>query len=240
MSDKKRGFILIDKQSGWTSHDVVSKLRGITGIKKIGHAGTLDPLATGLLIVAIGREATCKLETYMKADKVYLVTGIFGSVSTTYDADGVLSDFVPGNGDNLSSRERLPSREEFESKLNFFKGQQQQIPPMYSAKKIDGKKLYELARLGKSVERKPCEIFIYENKLIRYDYPEFDLSVQCSSGTYIRTLVHDIGYAFGLGAYVSVLRRIRSGNFHVDSAYKINDLNSENIWDKLYTLADFI
>ncbi|MBU1613046.1 tRNA pseudouridine(55) synthase TruB, partial [Patescibacteria group bacterium] len=154
-------FVLIDKPVGWTSHDVISRLRKKYGIKKIGHSGTLDPFATGLLIVGVGRDATKRLDEFKKMPKVYVATIHLGAVSDTHDKMGKIE--LTMSNEQLTN---LPSRNDVEDVLKRFVGKQLQTPPMYSAKKIQGKKLYELAREGITVERKPAEIEIYDIKLL--------------------------------------------------------------------------
>jgi tRNA pseudouridine55 synthase len=218
MKIKLNTFILIDKPKGWTSFDVVAKIRRLasqqSGVKKIrvGHAGTLDPFATGLLIVGVGREATKRLDGFKAQKKVYVAELTLGQVSDTYDSAGVISDV------NL---EEKPNKSQIKEALYGFLGQQKQIPPMFSAKKINGKRLYELARQGKEVERKPSDIEIYNIKLKRYKYPRLVIKVECSTGTYVRSLVNDIGQKLGVGAYCQELRRTRIGKHGVWRAGKI-------------------
>lgn len=216
---EKSGFILIDKVSGPTSHDVVHQLRKLTGIKKIGHAGTLDPLASGLLICAIGRAATKRIDSIVKQDKAYDAELILGATSDTYDSQGVIKS---------SSKAEIVSPEDFARVLVRFRGAQEQVPPMFSAKKVGGKKLYELARQGIEIERKACQILINKLELTAYEWPKASLKVECSSGTYIRSLVADIGQALGVGAYMSALRRTRIGVFDIEKAVKMSELSKEN------------
>ncbi len=210
-------FLLIDKPKDWTSHDVVAKIRGMarkeTGIKKIkvGHAGTLDPFATGLLIVGIGRDATKRLDEFKALPKTYVATLKLGATSDTQDSDGII--IQTPDTDN-----QTPSIEEVNQILKSFIGKQKQIPPMYSAKKVGGKKLYDLARQGIEIERQPSEIEIYNIKLLDYKYPDLKIEVDCSTGTYIRTLAHDIGEKLGCGAYCDELRRTRIGEYEVEDA----------------------
>lgn len=227
------GFILIDKPAGMTSHDVVDRLRRISGIKKIGHAGTLDPFATGLLIMGVGREATRQLDRFLKLDKEYIATLKLGAVSDTYDRDGVITK----NTENKKTLKTL-SQEEIENVLEDFRGEIDQVPPMYSAKKVKGKKLYELARQGKEIERKSVRIKIYELRIKNYNFEEGLLSIICrvSSGTYIRSLGHDIGAQLGCGAYVDELRRTSIGSFQVTDAAMLAELTSENWQSYLKTL----
>lgn len=214
----KSGFILIDKPSGMTSHDVVSRLRKITGIKKIGHAGTLDPMATGLLVVAIGRESTKKISQYVKLDKVYEAEITLGSETDTYDAEGVITEVS----------KNVPEQERVHEVVNSFLGKQQQVPPMFSAKKIKGKKLYDLARRGEVIERQPVDIEVFSINVMSYGYPVINITVHVSSGTYIRSIAHDIGERLGVGGYLSMLRRTRIGEFDISSAMILDDLTSDN------------
>jgi tRNA pseudouridine55 synthase len=213
------GFLLIDKPAGFTSHDVVAKLRRITGIRKIGHAGTLDPFATGLLVVGVGRAATKHLGELMGHDKEYEAKAVLGAVSDTQDLTGQLTG---------APVENWPSQETLDRILPDFQGAIDQIPPMYSAKKVKGKKLYELARAGEEIERKPRQVTIHELELRDYTPPHLTFRVHCSAGTYIRTLAHDIGQALGTGAYLEMLRRTKSGDYHVDQAVQLDQLTPEN------------
>lgn len=214
-------FLLINKISGPTSHDIIDKLRQITGVQKIGHAGTLDPFASGLLIVAIGRESTRQISKFVKLDKEYLATLKLGAVSDTYDRTGRKQLTI----DNLQLTES-----EIERVLKKFIGKQKQIPPMFSAKKVKGKKLYELARQGIEIEREAQEVEIYNIELLEWLNVNCQLSiiVKCSSGTYIRTLAHDIGQALKCGAYLQKLVRTKIGEFKLEDAVEINKLNKNN------------
>ncbi len=217
-------FLLINKPVGPTSHDIIDKLRQITGIQKIGHSGTLDPFASGLLLVAVGRELTRKLSKFVKLDKEYVATLKLGAVSNTGDRTGRRQLMV----NNL----RL-SENEIKKVLERFVGKQKQIPPMFSAKKFKGKKLYELARQGIEVKRKPQKIEIYKIKLLKWSNRENKLSivVKCSSGTYIRVLGHDIGKELGCGAYLEELTRVKIGRYKLSDAIGINKLDKDN-WRK--------
>ena len=215
-------FIFIDKPKDWTSHDIVAKIRGIarkeTGIKKIkvGHAGTLDPFATGLLIIGIGRESTKKLDDFKALKKTYIATIRIGATSDTQDSTGKIIK-------NINSENLTPDIEQINEVLKTFVGKQKQVPPMYSAKKVDGKKLYDLARKGIEIKREANEIEIYYIKLLEYNYPNLKIEVNCSTGTYIRTLAHDIGIKLGTGAYCDELRRTKIGQYSVDKAEKISE-----------------
>jgi tRNA pseudouridine55 synthase len=213
------GFILINKPTGITSHDVVDKLREITRIKRIGHAGTLDPFATGLLILGIGREFTKKLSIFQKKDKEYIATLRLGAESDTFDKEGKIVE---------KKIEKIPERKEIEEVLESFLGEIEQIPPAFSAKKIKGKKLYELARKGIKVKAKPQKVKIYEISILEYKFPYLKIKVNCSSGTYIRSLANDIGKKLGCGAYVEELMRTKIGEFSVKEAVELSKLNSQN------------
>jgi len=214
-------IILIDKPAGWTSFDVVAKIRGaarvVTGNKKIkvGHAGTLDPFATGLLIVLIGNE-TKNQDNYMKQDKEYLASLRLGATSTTGDPEGVIEELSISNL-------QFPNKEQITKVLETFVGEISQIPPIYSAIKVDGKRAYKLARAGETPEMKPRLIRILELRITNYEYPELKIIVKCSSGTYIRTLAEDIGKALGTGAYLTSLRRTKIGDFDVQDAQTVDE-----------------
>jgi tRNA pseudouridine55 synthase len=221
------GFLLINKPADWTSHDVIAHLRKVTGIKTIGHAGTLDPFATGLLIVGVGREATKQLGILIKHDKVYEATFILGATSDTGDLTGKIIRSVGANG----SSPKLPTEKEIREILKLFIGEQLQIPPMFSAKKFGGKKLYELARQGQTVERQPSQITIFSIELLDYNWPELKIKIHCSSGTYIRVLAQDIGEKLGVGSYVSELKRTAIDRYLLTEAIDLNDLTKDN-WEK--------
>jgi tRNA pseudouridine55 synthase len=216
------GFLLIQKPVGITSHDVVERLRKITGIRTIGHSGTLDPFAEGLLIVGIGREATKRLGEFQKLDKTYIATLRLGAVSDTYDKTGNILSLVPSRQSTKNNRPRLS---QIIHCLSSFTGAIEQIPPMYSAKKIHGKKLYELARQGKEIERKPHTVTIHSLEILHYDYPFLSIKVGCSSGTYIRSLGHDIGQRLGCGSYLLTLIRTDIGKYSLKDATKLQDLS---------------
>ena len=199
------GIIIIDKPAGWTSMDVCAKLRGMFHEKRVGHAGTLDPLATGVLPVFIGR-ATRAVEFAADSDKEYIAGLKLGVVTNTQDTTGEI----------LEERPVEVSGEQLRAVLEQFKGDIEQIPPMYSAIKINGKKLYELARKGREVERKPRPVTIHTLELLDEAPPEgadYLLRVVCSKGTYVRTLCHDIGQALGCGGCMSSLRRVKAAGF---------------------------
>ena len=207
------GIILVDKPQGWTSHDVVAKLRGIYQQRRIGHSGTLDPMATGVLAVFLGR-GTRAVELCENDEKEYVADLLLGIVTNTQDITGEVLEQHPVE----------VSRQQLEAVLEQFLGPQQQIPPMYSAVKIGGKKLYELARKGQSVERKPRSIVIHELELCDFDGKTARIRVVCSKGTYIRTLCHDIGAALGTGGCLSSLRRTRAGRFAIDDCVTMEQI----------------
>lgn len=224
MEDEKENFILIDKPAGWTSFDVVNVVRkkerkkisdqgGQASGLRVGHAGTLDPFATGLLIIGVGREATKRLDEFKNLPKTYFATVRLGAVSDTDDSTGKIE---------ATKNVKQKTEEEVKNILKKFIGEQTQIPPMYSAKKINGKRLYKLARAGKTVERKQQKIIIYSIQLIGYSWPDLKIEVECSTGTYIRTLAHDIGEALGTGGYCAELRRTKIGDINVKNAEQIS------------------
>lgn len=207
------GIILVDKPQGWTSHDVVAKLRGIYQQRRIGHSGTLDPMATGVLAVFLGR-GTRAVELCENDEKEYVAELLLGTVTNTQDITGEV----------LEQQTVNVSQPQLEQVLETFLGPQQQIPPMYSAVKIGGKKLYELARKGQSVERKPRNIVIRELELQHFNGKTAQLRVVCSKGTYIRTLCHDIGAALGVGGCLSSLRRTRAGRFSIADCVTLEEI----------------
>lgn len=208
------GILLVDKPQDWTSHDVVAKLRGVFGERRIGHSGTLDPMATGLLVVFLGK-ATKAVEFSEAAEKEYIAHLRLGIETDTQDITGTV----------LRATDEIPDRTALETILSRFRGEIQQVPPMYSAIKVGGQKLYDIARRGGEVERKARRIEIRELTLIDEDHGDYILRVRCSKGTYIRTLCHDIGQALGCGGVMTALRRTRVGGYEVQNAYTIERLS---------------
>lgn len=217
LSRAKDGILLIDKPAGWTSFDVVAKIRGqirgqyhSEGVKptkrqlKVGHAGTLDPFATGLLVVLLG-EATKQADTFLKLDKVYEATIYLGQTSTTGDPEG----------EKAEVSDRVPAMEEVSAVLSQFVGDISQVPPAFSAIKIDGQRAYKLAREGKEVVVPARMVKIHSIEMTSYRYPELRIRTHVGSGTYIRTLAEDVGRALGVGAYCSELRRVSVGEWSV-------------------------
>lgn len=199
------GILLIDKPKSMGSFVLVSILRRLLGIRTIGHAGTLDPFATGLMVLLIGRPYTKLSDTFLTANKEYATRLLLGSATDTHDLDGQVT----------STSDKVPTLQEVESAIAHFQGEIEQTPPMFSAKKVNGQKLCDLARKGKVVERKAAKVHV-ETQLIGYEYPYVDIYVKCSKGTYIRSIGHEIGLQLGTGAHLIDLRRMSSGNFHVN------------------------
>ena len=214
------GIIIVDKPSGWTSQDVAAKLRGVFHERRVGHGGTLDPMATGVLPVFMGR-ATRAAEFMESAEKEYVAGLRLGLITNTQDT----------SGETLEERPVNVTREALEAALRRFTGPIEQIPPMYSAIKIGGKKLYELARRGQEIERKPRPVTIHELELLDGADSDWTIRVRCSKGTYVRTLCHDIGTALGCGGCMSSLRRTAAGGFTLRQAVtmqQILDFAAEN------------
>lgn len=201
------GILLVNKAEDKTSFSIVSILRRLTHIKKIGHAGTLDPFATGLMVMLIGKDYTKKSEYFINHDKEYLCTLHLGFTTKTFDTESEKKIYS----------DKIPTLQEIKQVLDLFQGKQQQIPPMFSAKKINGQKLCNLARKGICVKREPININI-EIKLISYSYPYLELNISSSKGTYIRSLANDIGEKLKTGAYLIKLVRVRCGSFYLKDA----------------------
>ncbi|MDP8299864.1 MAG: tRNA pseudouridine(55) synthase TruB [Candidatus Tantalella remota] len=211
------GILVVDKEKGMTSHDVVQIVRKRFSIKKVGHAGTLDPNATGVLVLLLGR-ATKLSNTYLSEEKEYEATMKLGERTDSADSDGEV----------IHTAEVKCSAEDIAEVLECFKGETEQVPPMVSAKKINGERLYKLARRGIEVERAPQKIFIKKLDRLDVDIPFVKISVACSKGTYIRQLADDIGEKLGCGAHLSELRRTRSGSFTIEQAVPFEKLRGMN------------
>ena len=208
------GILLVDKPQDWTSFDVAAKLKGLCGTRRIGHSGTLDPMATGLLVMFLGR-ATRAVPFAEDHDKRYIASLRPGIVTDTQDITGRV----------LEKNERPVTAGELEEVLRVFRGEIEQIPPMYSAIRVNGRRLYDIARRGGEVERKARPVMIHSLELIGQDERgDFVLDVRCSRGTYVRTLCHDIGRMLGCGACLSALRRTEVGAFHVEDAHTMDEL----------------
>lgn len=197
-----QGILLVNKPRGKTSFSLVASLRRRLGVKKIGHAGTLDPFATGVMVMLVGRDYTRLSDAFLCNDKEYIAQLRLGVSTDSYDCDGQITAESP----------IVPTSEEIASALNHFQGEIEQVPPMFSAKKVNGKKLYELARKGKTIERQPVKIKL-ETQLLSYQYPHMEIQVSCSKGTYIRSIANDLGNMLGCGAHLSQLQRTRSGAY---------------------------
>jgi tRNA pseudouridine55 synthase len=206
--------IMIDKPLGWTSFKVVHKLRQILGVKKIGHAGTLDPLATGLLILATGKK-TKEIDSYQAQEKTYTGTITLGKTSPSMDLETEPDAIYSVTG--ITKEDILKARDKFRGKI-------QQIPPMYSAVKFQGKTMYNLARKGKVIELTPREIEIKEFEITSVDIPEVHFRIVCSKGTYIRVIAHEIGKELGCGGILSSLRRSNIGEYSVDEAFSMDEI----------------
>ncbi len=202
MQTKASGILLVDKAAGSTSFHLVSLLRRLTKIEKIGHAGTLDPFATGVMVMLVGRDYTRRSDEFLTSDKQYRATLLLGVTTDSYDLDGE----VTGRND------LVPTLEEVRLAIAPLQGEILQVPPMFSAKKVQGKKLYDLARRGIEIERQPVRVRL-EITLLSYAYPHLEIEVSCSKGTYIRSLAHDIGQTLRCGAHLTALTRLRSGSF---------------------------
>ena len=208
-------FLYIDKEQDWTSHDVVAKLRPMLRIKKIGHSGTLDPLATGLLIVAVGRGATKQISELQAKSKVYTGTMKIGATTKTDDAEG--------DEDNICDISHI-NIEDIEDAFSKMHGEIAQIPPMFSAKKIKGQKLYQLARKDIEIELEPSYVSLYKNTITGIDLPFINFEVHCSKGTYIRAIARDIGKELGVGGYLTGLRRTYIEEHSVENAVTLTEL----------------
>ena len=225
------GFLNIYKPIGMTSHDVVGYLRRVTKIKQIGHTGTLDPFAEGVLPIAIGKAT--RLIEYLNDDKAYIGRFCFGKSTDTYDIEGVC---VKTYKEKVSEKDVIKS-------LSDFHGVIEQYPPIYSAKKVNGKKLYEYARENKEVEIKPCKVNIYDIKLLEFNEDEqwADIYTECSKGTYIRSIANDLGQALENGCYLSKLKRVKAGLFGDNGTIKLKDLKTaEDVSKNLLNPIDYL
>ena len=218
MSEKNvSGILLVDKASGSTSFTLVSLLRKLTKVQKIGHAGTLDPFATGVMVMLIGKNYTRRQKEFLQADKEYVVKIKLGEATTTFDREGEITKTSP----------LIPTLEEIEKKLKVFQGTYLQTPPMFSAKKVAGKKLCDLARKGITIDRAAIPVEI-TTELISYSYPFLELKISCSKGTYVRSIVHDLGERLGTNAHAFELKRTRSGSFHLSDCVNAEKLKESD------------
>ncbi len=231
MLSPMQGILLIDKPMGWTSFDVVNYVRKVVAAAegkkpkncKVGHTGTLDPLATGLLVLLVGKEYTRQAGDMSKHDKTYEVTMKLGETSTTGDDEG---EKTPVNS-------RIPGETEVLDAVQAFTGEIMQTPPVYSAIKVDGQRAYDLARKGKEVKLEPRPVTIYDIREVKYEYPHVRFTCDVSSGTYIRSLVADVGERLGTGAYMTALRRTKVGEYDISAAMQKDDISQESLQSHL-------
>ncbi len=216
MSHPYNGLLIVDKPKGITSHDVVGKLRRIAGMRKIGHTGTLDPMATGVMVMLLG-QATRLSDYLIRHDKGYVATVQLGTTTDTYDAEGQVVATAP-----VPTFANL----QIESALDVFRGAIEQVPPAHSAIKRDGKKAYELARQGKQVELPARPVTIHQLTLVAQSETTLDLEIHCSAGTYIRSIAHDLGQNLGVGGHLIALRRIQSGAFGIGQARSLEEIQT--------------
>lgn len=213
-SDIKEGIMLVDKPVGPSSFNVVYQVRRLSGVRKVGHAGTLDPQASGLMIVLVGKEWTKQAERFLKLDKTYQVEITLGQTSSTGDSEGQI----------VQVSDAKPTRAKITKTIEQFIGSIEQIPPAYSAIKIDGQRAYKIARKGEKVDIKPRIVTIHSIGKLKYNYPQIAFETRVSSGTYIRSLAADIGQALGTGAYMSALRRTQIGDYDLNQAVVLERL----------------
>ncbi len=222
------GLIVVDKPAGITSHDVVGRIRRFTGERRVGHAGTLDPFATGLVLVGVGR-ATRMLQYIQDSDKVYLAHIVLGAETDSCDVDGnVIERTIP---------ERWPTREEVEAALAGMVGSITQIPPIYSAIKVDGQPLYRQARAGKDVTAPPRTVEIHAIELVAWEPPDLVVGIHCGKGTYIRSIARDLGTALGTFGYCHGLRRLAIGQFSTEQAWTLDSLAELDTYENWHEVA---
>lgn len=212
------GILNIDKPAGMTSHDVVNRIRRLSHIRRVGHAGTLDPLATGVLLLCLG-QATRLVEYLVGQPKTYQATIRLGQETNTYDTDG---DIVAERPVDVDTADLLAA-------LSQFRGEISQTPPMFSAIKKEGQPLYKLARQGVEIERPSRQVMIYALELLDWNAPDLEIEVVCSAGTYIRSIAHDLGQTLGCGGHITALRRTAVGTFSVAAAVSLDTLSPENL-----------
>jgi len=216
------GLLVIDKPAGMTSHDVVGRVRRLVGMKRVGHGGTLDPFATGILVVAVGR-ATRMLQYVQDNQQGYRAHVVLGASTDTADVDGVISE--------TGERYGWPTADAVASAVSAFAGDIEQVPPVYSAIKVGGRKLYEMARAGEHVEVPTRTVTIHAIEILRYEPPDLVLDIQCGKGTYIRSIARDLGTALGTEAYCHGLRRTNSGGFCLADAWTLDELAERDLRD---------
>ncbi len=214
MTLEKEGILLVNKPSGRTSFSLVAAIRRRLGVKKVGHAGTLDPFATGVMILLVGRDYTRLSDSFLGQDKEYRARILLGVSTDSFDCDGQVQE----------RSDVVPTIEEIEKVVAAFQGEIDQVPPMFSAKKINGQKLCDLARKGKVVDRLPSRVKV-ETQIIHYEYPYLDIRVKCSKGTYIRSIAHEIGIALGSFGHLIELQRTQSGKYALSECFDGNLLD---------------
>jgi tRNA pseudouridine55 synthase len=217
-SPQCEGILLLDKPKGKTAFDLVALLRRKLHVRTIGHAGTLDPMATGVMVMLIGKKYTTLSNQFLSADKEYVGRIHLGIETDTFDAEGT----------SVATSDKIPTEAEVLKALESFQGQISQIPPMYSAKKINGQKLYHLARQGKTIERPPQFVSV-KSEFLSYAYPHIDVRITCSKGTYIRSIAHDLGQMLQCGAHLSALVRTRSGSYNLSECIKGDHIYNDEI-----------
>jgi tRNA pseudouridine55 synthase len=227
MRPSNGGILLLDKPKGWTSFDCVAKLRRRLGVQKIGHAGTLDPFATGVLVLLVGREYTTQADQLQCQDKSYWMRVRLGQKTDTFDCEGQVTE----------QSSAVPTLEQVQDALVPFQGEVDQIPPMFSAKKVQGKKLYHLARQGVEIARAPVRIQL-STRLVSYEYPYVELEIDCSKGAYMRTIAHDLGELLGCGAHAVELTRLRSGTFRLADCLPAQSLTDEGCELQAYLIQE--
>lgn len=213
LTNEIEGILLLNKPRGKTSFHLVATLRKKLGVRKIGHAGTLDPFATGVMVMLIGRNYTKLSDQFLCNDKEYVAEVKLGISTDSHDCDGEV----------INTSEHVPTLHEVQMALEYFQGEIEQVPPMFSAKKVNGKKLYEMARKGQTIERQAVKITV-QTELLEYAYPFVRIRVNCSKGTYIRCIAHELGVKLGCGGHLTALERTRSGHFPIHSCLSWEDL----------------
>lgn len=203
-AELNEGILLVDKPQARTSFSLVRSLRKLTGIKKVGHAGTLDPFATGVMVMLLGRNYTRLSDELLLQNKAYLAEVYLGVTTDTYDCDGKV----------VGHSKKIPTLDEIERAIAYFQGEIEQVPPMFSAKKVGGRKLYTLAREGITIERKPAKVRL-TTLFLGYEYPRLSLQITCSKGTYIRSIAYELGQMLGCGTHLSKLKRTESGLYRL-------------------------
>ena len=217
------GLLVINKPKTWTSFDVVAKIRNKLNVKKVGHTGTLDPMATGVLVLCLGK-ATKLAQQITDTNKEYIAEITFGATSTTDDADGEISN-LKSQISNITS----PGLEKIMQALKKFTGSIMQVPPNFSAKKIKGQRAYKLAREGKEVKLEPRKVTINEIEILDYKWPILSLRIACGKGTYIRSIARDLGQELGVGGYLTALQRTKVGQYTIDQSISIEGAEEKDI-----------